>query len=1218
MREAGTKLHLKKLSIFGFKSFAEPVEMEFSPGVTVVVGPNGSGKSNVLDAIRWCLGEQSSNALRGDRQTALIFAGSAKQKPLGVAEVSLTFDNSSGRLPLDFAEVTITRRLDRGGAGEYAINRVPCRLRDVWELLAGTGLGPKGLAIIGQGKLEEVLTASQEERRGFLEDLAGIDKYRKQKKEVSDKLEDTEKYICRAEDNLTEMRQRLGTLEKEAGAWEAANHYRKTERDLRRYLAAWTLREAGAKFERAEKKLQAAQDRLQELQRGWEEAKDGLARQQKLTERLEREAGEQRSRLAVVERDQERAREAAVSAGGKLAFWLGESNSLRAEIGALQESAGYFEVTRRTEKNSLGELGRELSRISRMVGDSEHELAQVAARDHLGREEARERSKRLDDSRSLLRSLENQASLLRQERQFLGQQKEAMLARRKRWEQESMLRRREIGQVGLEHRERELALAALNREAAELDKKGVSLGAGLRSVETACGEHQKQLGKAVSRLGALRELEENLSGYNQGVRFVLEAAKRGQIAGIHGIVGGVIRVEKGLEKALEVALGAAVQDVVVETDEAAKRAVAHLKAQQGGRATFLPLNTITPRPSPTLPEADGVLGWAKDLVKFDPVYAGVVSCLLGRVLVTEDLERALALGRFSGYRYKIVTRGGEILHPGGSITGGSWGERGGNLLRRRREQEELADMVENGQRAQHRLERRQNRLRILVHAVRERLEEKERQKVRLQLTMARSEESLRSLEKQGEALQREGDALQKEAADLSGNEERLTGAIADMEASLSAKGLECATNEEETALFLAARRELEERRTDLESRLAGFKLQEAALRQREAQAATGVAEATREAERVRSELAKRAEALRKLEANLAAAGEEREAADLLAEQIGAQMERLRDESLRLEERLGEQTDIRQKDERACRRWEQDLAEEGKGTQALRDAMVRLETEFSFLQEQFRREAGGAEDLEDGVVPAGVASPADAQTRLEEIRIKLAELGPVNPLAGEEHQRLQERYDALNGEAQDLARARGELLRALGVLDRRMAQRFSRTFGAVRENFAQICRELFGGGEGELRLRENAERPMEQELEIMVQPPGKKWQGLDVLSGGERSMVAIAFLFSLAKTKLAPFYILDEVEAALDESNVVRYNRFLQSYGGKGQFLIVTHQRQTMEAADVIYGVTMEPGGGSRVLSLRLADEPNRAQAAEGQALAAQAGGVRNSRMAPYD
>ncbi|WP_206886173.1 chromosome segregation protein SMC [Alicyclobacillus mali (ex Roth et al. 2021)] len=1184
-------MYLKQIDILGFKSFADKTQIILSPGITAIVGPNGSGKSNIADALRWVLGEQSVRNLRGSKMEDVIFAGSELRKATNFCEVSITLDNTDHHLPVTFEEVTITRRAFRSGESEYWINRQPCRLKDIHELFMDTGLGREAYSIIGQGKIEEMLSTRPEDRRGPFEDAAGIVKFKHRRKEAERKLEETAANLVRVDDILAELEAQLGPL---AEARRIAERYQALSDEIEETEIALLVVEIDRLHERYEHlKRQVtreeaarneAQERLSQADDAWK------ARRQALGEAAARLESLQQTYVQVVEGRQK--------AEGSLAV-------AEERLTALAQRA----EDRRRRRDELARDLAELDAAMEAVAQAQAEAAAALGQRQDMLASARERA---DDGRRLaladeidrlsgeLIDANHRAAALRNEWKTLEDKIQAGAMRHERFEEEAARIQAERDRVAAERQARAARaeetrreLEEIERQLADVDAEREQAASDEAQAVSAWHRLQADVQGLSSRLELLRDLEAGYDGYAHGVRMVLQQAKRGALKGVCGSVAELIRVDRKYELAVETALGGALQNVVVETEQDAMDAIRLLKARQGGRATFIPLDVVrSRRMEPALASRvvnePGFLGLASDLVSFDERFRHAVEHLLGSVVIAKDLECSSRIARALNHRFRVVTLEGDVIAPGGLMTGGHVNRKGPGLLGRQREREDLEDKLKALEAERARLRTRQEELRSrVVDLARERDRLEAERAVRLgRLKQFESEDQqanflLKTLAERMEALDWERESLAADRSEIDRRMGEVRDALADAEEQVARITADIAERRERLAA-------LESELAQAKEQLTGLRIEVATLEQERenlAQRMSELRERKARLERARAEMSKE-EARDEAEAARLAAARESERAEAL---------RLAQELDALEHTLAAARQARQELEAEAREFEEEVRRKRRAVDeqetALQRALVaveRADADLSHALAKMGEQFGMTYEWAKERYPLQ-GTVAETERRLDSLRRERASLGDVNLGAIEEHERLSERVRFLTEQRDDLVAAREQLEQLIDEIDHEMAERFMETFQQIRAEFGKAFHSLFQGGEADLVLT-NPEDPLTTGIEVVAKPPGKKLQNLNLLSGGERALTAMALLFAILRVRPVPFCVLDEVEAALDEANVARFAHELRLLAADTQFIVITHRRGTMEEADALYGVTMPERGVSSLVSVRLSDE----------------------------
>ncbi len=1181
-------MYLKALEIQGFKSFPDKTVLAFGSDITAVVGPNGSGKSNIADAIRWVMGEQSTRTLRGSKMEDVIFNGTEKRKGLGFAEVTLVLDNTEHLFPLEETEVAVTRRYYRSGESEYYINRRACRLKDINELFMDTGLGREGYSIIGQGRIDEILSVKSADRREVFEEAAGISRFRHRKEEAERKLERTDENLVRINDKIGELELQVEPLRVQAEKTKKYNVLRDELKGLE--ISVWleTLERIRANSVKVKADCEAAirqRDGAKAAVEGLYVRRDALADQMRDKD-IEAEGlrGKQsgldeqvhacENSIALLKNDIKNNSANAQRIRQELEQQEGRAGSLAAQIadgkGRLEEIRGEMAACR----ERIDALNRDAQEVLGSAGSLNEELASLQERERLETASAGE-------ARELLSALAAAAQELYDREEKLGQELQ---------EQED---RAAQAREALDATRKELDKVTEDRDGAKNVISGyqMRLQSRQRKLDAAQEAHrrlQMDENNLNARIKMLAEMEKMYEGYSKAVKLVMGEGARGGLRGVRGPVAGLLHVPDQYAVAIEIALGGAMQNLVVERDGDGKNAINYLKRRDGGRATFLPMNTIRPADfrDRAVEREDGFVGMGDSLISFDPEYANIFSNLLGRVVIARDLDSAMAMARKFGHRFRVVTLDGQVLNAGGSMTGGSVSRSAGilsraNELERLNQQKEglaadlkaAADELSKAQRevtaAQYELDAAAAQLREAEDAV---LKYSER------ADSARTQAA--DVELRRQALAGEREQVRRRMEENTANTDQAKARIEELEGSAAALRAEGeAKAQGRTALQDKVAR-LNEESAQHSARLAGLEGEQSVLSQ-------SVGELERLRDDLSGDTASRA----------AMIGQFEEQNSYLTRRI--EEEELRLQALREASREGTAAIRRLNEEKLALEGERNRAD--KEIRDKNDELVRMEGEVSNLENkaaaaaleesqildklwesyELSHEAARSQRVELESVPK-------AQRRIGELKRSISALGSINPDAVEEFARVNERYTYFTGQRDDVARAKKELQDIIAQIVGEMTGIFQEQFALINEGFRQAFTDLFGGGRANLEL-EDPEDVLNCGIEIKAQPPGKTVQNMSALSGGERALIAIALYFAILKVRPTPFCVMDEIEAALDESNVVRYARYLRRISDKTQFIVITHRRGTMEEADVLYGVTMQEKGVSRMLTINLND-----------------------------
>ncbi len=1179
-------MYFKRIEMHGFKSFAEPVVIDFHEGVTCIVGPNGSGKSNISDAIRWVLGEQSPKMLRGGKMEEVIFAGTASRKSRGMAEVTLVIDNSTGILDIDYNEVAITRRMYRSGESEYLINNNQCRLRDIKELIMDTGIGVDGYSIIGQGKIADIVSNKPESRREIFEEAAGVVMYKSKKAEAERKLEASNANLERVSDIVSEIEGRIDGLREDSAKAKEYLELRERYQDLEINITLKNI-----------EKLETANDSIRgdarELTASIEklgtrkQTLDGeISEERQKNERLEQLGNESNSALIAKIDELNQITNKSQLDGERLRAMERDAARINGEIAELESKLETEQENGETLSQKQEEIRVRLTNEEQRLQEKIQGYNEITARVLAQSEQVEEQRNEMFSLHSRAVSKRSEAASMESYRTSLQKRKEQLLAEGA--EQEQSTRAFEADQKK-DLAEQEAAAARAQRIASAMEQLKQERADLMRVIS----EEAKKLDDTrirVSQLAArkktIEEMEHNYEGYNGAVRFVMKAG----MPGIEGVVGDLMKAPAGYETALETALGGAMQNIVCQKDGHAKEAIRSLKANKAGRLTFLPMESVKGG-GVTVPgqvrQHAGYLGIGAELAEFAPQYQGIFNYLLGRVAVVDNMDSAIALSKIAGNGIRFVTLDGEIINAGGAITGGRYKNASANLLARKSEIAALAEQVETLQQAyqkgMHQNQERQARQEEISDQL-QKMEEERRQKEleisALQAKIAAQRQNFRDVEQAGTKREKELLSIEHDSADMekmldellreierseAGHREAETQLTQTMQA-LELLKTEAAEASEEITKARIAKQDQENQFSASEELLRRVCAAAEELRGQIAERETRLADMDKEKHEILFSADNSEELFQKC------SSEKAELEDYIA--------RLNTEKASLTAALNAKTD-----EQAALGETLRTYQDQKYQQEIR--LAKNETQLDTLKEKLW------DEFEISYAQAMtfkkeefVMSTATKESR--EIKNRIRELGDVNVGAIKEYEQVSERYGFLTEQRADILEAMQELQTIIGDMDRTIRTKFKENFDQVVIHFEEIFKELFGGGQAELRL-DDENHPLEAGIEIIAQPPGKKLQNINLMSGGEKTMTAIALMFAVLKTKPTPFCILDEVEAALDDANIDRFANYLKNFH-EIQFAVVTHQKATMEHADVLYGVTMPEQGISKVISLRLGDD----------------------------
>ncbi len=1189
-------MYFKRLEVFGFKSFPEKTGLVFEPGITAIVGPNGCGKTNVADAIRWVLGEQSALALRGARMEDVIFNGSAERKPLGIAEVSLTLSNPENFLPLEYSEVTITRRVFRSGESEYFINRVSCRLRDINELFMDTGIGTNAYSLIGQGKVDLILSSKPNDRRYLFEEAAGITKYKERKKTALRKLEATEQNLLRVSDIVGEVKRQIGSLKRQV---RKAERYQETFEKLKELEMKSALRE----WSRLRGEEEVASDGSKRVKDEREKIAARISEGDSCSEEL-------RVKLLDLEKilmgRQEESKELTV-----------RINQTESQILLLRERREGLSRDRNRAGSELKELEERLSQLEKEVKASEAGLANLSRESEERKEQIKEREKTLKDisrsmeaeekesgeSKTAVVEIVSREAKVRNELAGLKVGLENLSARKRRLKMEEEQGNMEKGRVEVKAQElaeilekKNTLLEGIEKERERFRNQLSTFNSQLSIVKDKLNSQRDELVASSSRLDFLGDLKRRYEGYQSGVKAILR--NRENFPGICGTVADLIDFPAELEMALGAVLGEDIQSIVIKTARSAEESIIYLREERKGRATFLPLDALRGPENPDLEgiiARNGVLGLAFNLVKFDSGYREVFSSLLGKTIVVEDLEKAkeieqslkeksLGQARNSSLALDLVTLKGELISHRGAVSGGSKVE-GEELLRRDREIKELGEKVEGSRKAISEMET-EEKLKLEktgnISRELELLGEKQR---RQELEKAGLENDYSSVEEEKLRREREISLLQGELREVEDDERMAKKEREDLNKVLE----ELAERNEAVQERMASlQQSIEEKKSSKEKiarELTQGQVELASWEEKERSEKNHLS-------RLRESYKEYGQVRKNRLDEIEKAGRRSGEIDEEEAEKEKSLKGLFEERDSLEERLRRDEDDRQKLLSAVNGLEKELKEKRNRLEEIQDKVHRLDLhnaqlgmKMNGIKERLASEYQVSIDELFQEREVEEIDEESASREITELKAKLETMGPVNLVAIDENKELEERYNFLSEQQEDLIQAKESLQKVITKINRTTRSLFMETFEQVRKHFNELFRTLFGGGKADLFLIDESDI-LESGIDIIAQPPGKKLQSISLLSGGERALTAISLLFALFRVKPSPFCLLDEIDAPLDESNITRFTRLLQEFTPQSQFIIITHNKRTISMADVMYGVTMEESGVSKLVSVR--------------------------------
>lgn len=1181
-------MYLKKIEIAGFKSFADRTVIEFDQGLTAVVGPNGSGKSNITEAIRWVLGEQSAKNLRGGRMPDVIFSGSAKRKPLNIAEVTLVLDNEQRYLPLDFSEVSVTRRLHRSGDSEFFINKKNCRLKDIVELFMDSGLGKESFSIISQGKVEAIFNSKPEDRRGIFEEAAGVLKYKQRKHEAEKKLFETEDNLSRVQDIIYELQEQLTPLKVQA---ETAETYLTWSKELKNWDIGTTL----LKIEQTQASFKEYQQGINSQQQKIEQVVAELTEKQKHLDKLKVEKNGLDTHIEQIQQQLLKTTEQLEQTEAKKQVLLERNSNTQELKKEYEERLNQLTATMQQYEEECQQLANDKEKQQQRYDVLQKEVAeyaeQVAFYSHSVKEQLAILRNDYIENMQGLATTNNEIKYLAKQWQLESAKNQDLLTKQqqlKEKEQQLQVDNRTLQQ---ESQAQALALSQLTETFSKKEQALKIKRDTIKQQEQAIYQLMGQVQQTGARHKSLQEVKENYTGFYQGVRAILK--QKAAQPGIIGAVAELVEVPEELSLGIETAMGASSQHIVVENEQIARQCITYLKEQRLGRGTFLPLTVIQGK---SLPERvkeglrfePGYLGVASELIQYETKVAPIIQNILGRTLMAKDLASANRLAQQVRYQYRVVSLEGDVMNPGGAMTGGASkrGQKGGlfnqqhdlqrleALLKSQQQQlkslqtereanlqqlQQLELGIEELRQAIHQGEMKQEGINHQLAIVMKEVKQSEREQQAFSFENHELQVFLQNYEQERDLLTKKKQTLEQEQAKLKKQMDRLE---EQAETNSQKKEEVQQLYQEKQAKWLVSQEQLHH----LTSRLTEKQQQ----------------------------LTKEKRTYQQLYDKLQVLTEDRVSDDESQEDLANKTQLLASQKQQLQEELLDQRQIKKQLVQTV----EELENNTSCLQSSREELVKTHNQYEvklnrseveldnllvYLQEEYqttyewaKQQGNQVEDLHEG------------EKAVKQLREQIQGLGPVNIQAIEQYQQVNERYTFLSSQREDLLQAKDSLFCTMDEMDELVKERFLEVFNGIREKFQVVFPNMFGGGYADLRLTDK-EDLLKTGVEIVAQPPGKKLQSLSLLSGGERALTAIALLFSIIQVRPVPFCVLDEVEAALDEANVSRFGQYLKNFENDTQFIVITHRKGTMEAADVLYGVTMQESGVSSIVSVRLDD-----------------------------
>lgn len=1183
-------MYLKSIEVHGFKSFANKLVFEFHNGITGIVGPNGSGKSNVADAVRWVLGEQSAKQLRGASMQDVIFSGTEMRKPQSYAYVALTISNEDHQLNLPYEEIQIARRVYRSGESEYLLNGVVCRLKDVQELFFDTGIGKEGYSIIGQGQIDKILSGKPEERRELFDEAAGIVKFKKRKATAEKNLAVESQNLLRVKDILAELEKQVGPLEIQS---QKAKEYLNLKDKLKRYEIGLFLmdydslqkevEEIDRNVSNTKQELEEAKTEKEQSKSQYDEVEETIARFDHSIERKKEKVNQNKLLMTNFESEVRITKEKIASVTQGKEYYKERTDALMASRQETEAELADYMESQKEALESLSSLQKKEQEVQEKLDLLEKEIV--------------EKEIQLNEQNDAIMDSMNTSSRITVEQQKAKSMMEQNKIRKAELNQKILANKSQFTSATEEMEKEESALKAVKKELdneyvarktllAEADGKRAEI-LGLQKKQQ---EIQKEYHMESSKLASLKNIAERYDGYGQSIRRVMEQKETNP--GILGVVADIIQVDAKYETAVETALGGNIQNIVTEDEQVARKMIELLKANHYGRATFLPLTTVTPKKDKPFKEEilskPGVLGNVASHVKREAKYDKVAEYLLGRYLLVDTIENAMRISKKYQYSLRIVTLEGELLNPGGSMSGGSF-KNNSNLLGRRREMDKLAESIQKIQKkidaVKQQIADTQSQIEVLVRKANEKnevLKELELKKNTATIKYEQAVSIKEQKEKEYLAIANDGKEIENQKALLEESLVRI------------GKELEESQEKEEQAKELVQKltAELEKAHDDqvaIQEEIAGLRLEISSFQQKNNYISenihriqSGLQELQAEYDRFMEEQSNSDGAVEQMREAIKDFEQKHE---LLKEEIEKLLQEIEEESKKKEEMMASQKDFFEKRDALMEHINELNKETFRLDSRKNNLEEKLESKVNYMWNEYELTYHNAKEYE---VDESI-SYTRMKAKVSETKTKIKDLGDVNVNAIEDYKSVSERYELLKTQHDDLIESEDALKKIIADLDEEMRKQFTEKFADIKKQFDKVFRELFGGGKGTLELVED-EDVLEAGITINAQPPGKKLGNMMQLSGGEKALTAIALLFAIQNLKPSPFCLLDEIEAALDDSNVKRYAKYLHKLTKNTQFIVITHRKGTMEAADVLYGITMQEKGVSTLVSVKLIEE----------------------------
>ena len=1181
-------MYLKRLEMQGFKSFADKTILEFRPGITAVIGPNGSGKSNISDSIRWVLGEQSMKSLRGSKAEDVIFAGTQNRKSLGFAEASIVIDNSDGKLPIEYNEVTVTRKLYRSGETGYFINKVPCRLKDILELFMDTGIGKDGYSIIGQGKIDEILSNKSEDRRHIFEEAAGIVKYRVRKVESEKKLEQTKLNLLRINDILTEIEGQIEPLKIQSEKAKRFLSLRDELKNIEIGLFVYNITTYKERLEQivADLKVIESQEKeentkLETSQKSKEELKNKIDELATEIENMQNLGFESKTKIEQINSQISVSNERIVNNNNNI-------ERLTKEIEEQKQRIQDFNEEKETKLSKKENLSKNKEKFEAQLKEKEDELEEISKKLSAKELEIEEKKKKVEsntDARyerlSEINTYEVNYQNLEKTKKSTKDELESSISEL----DSNRLKKQEASKEFLDiDNARNKIIKQINEIKA---KKEESIGV-IKQYDDKINRLAAEYRMKESRCKFLVETEKEKDGYIKSVKSLLLALDRDVTlrSGVEGVLANLISVDKKYEVAIQMCLGQSMQNIVTATENDAKKLIEYLRQNNLGRASFLPISSVHGRKLEKIANKNinGVVGIASDLIKFDKKYQDIIFNLLGRTVIVENMDTAIALAKQNNYSFRIVTLEGDVINPSGAISGGSVEKKTVNILGRSREIEELKDILNKLDSEIKKVTKEKEEYSQQTADIIEQSAKIEKQLQDMEITYATKKQAVQILDEQIVKLEEKKEKLKKRIEEIEQEQKNIETSKDGTKQVIENLEKEITELNEEIRKFAELNKDDQQYIDDLNTDITDLKISVSSFDE------SGVS-LDEMIQRIEQDIKNATQSIEDKQKEIERIKEETAKTEEIIIDLGKEIDRIKAEVSNSSDKIEELKQERLLKNEELEKIEKVIEEQFNLLKDIREQIVKIESKktkqeqdiddlINKLWEEYEITPNNAQEYKK---PDNVQL---AQKRTAELRKEIADLGSINIDAIEDYKKMSERYDFMNSQRYDLEESIAKLRNVISEMTTTMQNQFAEKFKQINKNFNEVFVELFGGGKAELIL-EDETNLLDCGIDIRVQPPGKKLQNMMLLSGGEKALTAIAILFAILKINPAPFCVLDEIEAALDDVNVNRYALYLKKFSKDTEFLVITHRKGTMEMADTVYGITMEEKGISKLLSMKL-------------------------------